>query len=460
MIFDVVDKRVAMSRGRLSHLLCLLLLMLAAGNGADAREVQVAERVFVVRDRPGTPVEFQMIVNAGAADEPGGTIRGIAHYLEHLVLVGRNPEHGNSAFRFFPEAITNGWTNQIATVYWHRVPQREQGPKQDLEAFFTFYAARLKAFSIPDNEAVRERNVVLQEHDSGLGNNPVARFMRRVDQASLPAHPLGQWVIGTRETIPGLTLEDARAFHRQWYKRSNVWFVVIGDVDPDLVRDIAGRALADADPAGVVARLSRQPVPLVPRRETVLAEDSQVTRVLAVHHRTVRLAETDGLTALAATALANALLGSQLPGSLAEAVEDRAKLTTTRPAIALRRIAPETYRLVLVADPRPDTDADGRKVLAAMGQYVSGLGAATFSDRNVERIRKRWQDELRTADGQPRQVFQRLIGWLADGHDPADLNRLPDIIQHLPRGEIDRLLAGLAGDGVVIDGLLSPKRGE
>ena len=58
-----------------------------------ATEVRIADNVFLVRDKPGTPLSFQMLVNAGCSDEADNQCRGLAHYLEHIVLTGRNPEH-------------------------------------------------------------------------------------------------------------------------------------------------------------------------------------------------------------------------------------------------------------------------------------------------------------------------------------------------------------------------------
>jgi secreted Zn-dependent insulinase-like peptidase len=66
----------------------------------------VSHRVFLVRDKPGTATHFWMIVNAGCNDEEGGICRGLAHYLEHLVLVGRNPEHAAIALRFFSDGYS------------------------------------------------------------------------------------------------------------------------------------------------------------------------------------------------------------------------------------------------------------------------------------------------------------------------------------------------------------------
>lgn len=441
-------------------LMASLCVVLTAVSGAMAKEIRISDRVFLVRDRSGAPVEFQMIVNAGCADESGGECRGLAHYLEHLILVGRNPEHNNSAFRFFPDAATNGWTSQIATVYWHRMPQRAEGPRADLEKIFNFYAARLRTFSIPENEAARERNVVLQEHDWRLGSNATARFFRKLDRALLPDHPLGQWTIGTRETIKALTLEEARAFHERWYKRSNVWFVVTGDIEPALLKEISERALKDADPGTVPPRPSLTPPPVTLRRETLLEQDPQARRRLAVVEKLVRIEENDKLATLARATVLSQLLASQLPGSLNDTVAERAKLTTTRPMASLRRIAPETYKLTLAADVLEADDPDGRKLLAALGAYADSLSAEQFSDRNVERIRKRLLDERKTADGIPEQVFQRLVSWLSQGHDPDDIDRLPARIAAVQKSDLAPLLAALAGRGSIAEGILAPKTGE
>src|ERR1700704_417098 len=134
-------------RSALQAALALLVSVLTM-SAAFAAEERVGDRLFLVRDKPGTPTQFQMIVYAGCLDEANGQCRGLAHYLEHLVLVGRNPEHKDLAMRMIPEGNANGWTSQRTTRYWHSAPARESGPKADLELLFGFYAARLNDFSI------------------------------------------------------------------------------------------------------------------------------------------------------------------------------------------------------------------------------------------------------------------------------------------------------------------------
>src|ERR1700704_5454276 len=97
-------------RSALQAALALLVSVLTM-SAAFAAEERVGDRLFLVRDKPGTPTQFQMIVYAGCLDEAGGNCRGLAHYLEHLVLVGRNPEHKDIGMRLVPDGSSNGWTS-------------------------------------------------------------------------------------------------------------------------------------------------------------------------------------------------------------------------------------------------------------------------------------------------------------------------------------------------------------
>src|SRR5262245_60201923 len=149
-----------MARRFVLHSACravLFMFVSLAPAIAPAAEERVGEHLYLVRDRPGTPTHFQMIVGAGCNDEKDGLCRGLAHYLEHLVLVGRNPEHKEIALRFFPDGSSNGWTSQRATVYVHTIPARDEGPRADLETLCTFYAARLRHFSVNHADAAPAR---------------------------------------------------------------------------------------------------------------------------------------------------------------------------------------------------------------------------------------------------------------------------------------------------------------
>ena len=108
---------------------------------------------------------------------------------------------------------------------------------------------------------LRERN----ETDSrGLGFHGVERVV-------FPAsHPYARPIIGTHESLSGLTLADARAFVTDHYRPAEMTMVVIGDLDLTHAEDLLRHSLPAAlygDPAHaqpVAAPGTRMPPALAP----------------------------------------------------------------------------------------------------------------------------------------------------------------------------------------------------
>jgi zinc protease len=431
---------------------CALLLVLELpACAALAAEQRLSEHLFLVRDKPGTPTRFQMIVGAGCIDEAGGECRGLAHYLEHLMLVGRNSEHKEIALRFFPGGYSNGWTSRRATVYVHSMPPRPEGPRADLEKLFAFYAARLKNFTISDGDAERERNVVRQEHDWRIASKPFVVLARKLDRLLIPDHPVGQWVIGTAEDIDRFTLDDARAFHRAWYAINNVDFVVMADIEPAALKAIADRALAGLGPRTLPPRAFSKPPAVVNGRVDVVEQDGTIHRPAIIFKKLVRIAEEDASTAAASSLVTN-FLTSRLPGSLYEVVVDQGRLAAGAPSISLTRVGPKSFELSIGADAAPDVAPE--TLLAAIGTYVERLAAAGLPAETLARLKTRFAESRDAADNDPQQVYNRLVTWLANRGRYEQLATGPQRVGAVTPEQVTLLLKALSGPGRVVTGIL------
>jgi predicted Zn-dependent peptidase len=421
---------------------------------ASAAEERLGEHLYLVRDRPGSPTHFQMIVGAGCTDEKDGDCRGLAHFLEHLVLVGQNPEHKDVALRFFPDGSSNGWTSPRATVYTHSMPAREEGPRADLEKLFGFYAARLKDFSISDADAARERQVVHQEHDWRVASKPFVRLTRKLDRLLLPDHPSGQWVIGNVEDIDNFSLAEAHTFHRAWYAINNVDFVVLADIEPAALKEIADRALAGLAPQMLPARgFARQPS-IVDERTHVVEQDTSVKRAGVIFKKLVRIEEGDLYASGAVRALVASFLSSRLPGGLYDEIVDKGKLTTGAPSVSIGRAAPNTLTLTIGADVARDVAPE--RLLAAINAYVDGLGRSVIPPETLTRIKTRFADGRATADKDPRQIYGRLTGWLAARNRYENLALWPQQIAQVSPERVAAILQGLSSPGRIVTGTLAP----
>jgi zinc protease len=156
------------------------------------------------------------------------------------------------------------------------------------------------------DEVVRpELNVVLEEQNMRIANNPNSRLAEQMDAALYLNHPYGRPTIGWRPEIEKLDRDDALAFYRRFYSPNNAIVVVAGDVTAEEVK-----ADAEATYGQIAARADVAPRrrPLEPPQEaprTVTLADPQVEQpsinryYLAPSRTTAKAGESEALEVLA-----------------------------------------------------------------------------------------------------------------------------------------------------------------
>jgi zinc protease len=430
-----------------------LVLLFSALTAANAEAERVSDNIILVRDKPGTPTQFNVIVHAGCYNEAGGHCRGLSHYLEHLVLTGRNPEHKEAGVRLIPDGDMNGITSQRFTRYYHTAPARADGPRADLELLFNFYAGRLRDFSITPEDALRERNVVRQEYDWRTGSQARVRFLHTLNKALLPDHPAGSF--GTADDIEAYTVDDARAFHRQWYMPSNATFVIKGDIEPQALREIADRALGGLEERPHPRRPQFAPPEIVLERKDFREQDPQATRSAVYVKKLVRMEEGGDLLAeRAARLVVLAFAQSRLAGSLNEVLVDRDKLAVGSVGFAITRIAPRTIAVSVTAVVAPDADPD--KLRLAIETYIEGLAERGISDAAIVRLKTRAVDAIGNGDKDPNAVYGRLVGWLAAGDRFETFAQWPQAFAAVTPFDVAAVLQRVSSAGRIVTGILTP----
>src|SRR3982074_1550491 len=220
-------------------------------------------QVLVIPDHR-TPVVTEMIwyQDGSAAETPGKS--GLAHFLEHLMFKGTS-KHPAGEFSKTVLRIggnENAFTSVDYTGYFQRVP------REHLASMMEFEADRMTGLILKDENVLPERDVVLEEFNMRVGNNPDARLTEQIMAALYLNHPYGRPVIGWRQEIEKIDPEDAPAFHKRFYAPNNAILVIAGDVEPKDIRPMVEKNFAEipAQPAIPVERLRPQePVPAAPR---------------------------------------------------------------------------------------------------------------------------------------------------------------------------------------------------
>jgi zinc protease len=258
------------------------LLLVAALAGATANAAYAGTEVshftltnglevVVVPDHRAPVVTHMIWYKVGAADETPGK-SGLAHFLEHLMFKGTEKNPGDAFSRHVAEigGQENAFTASDYTGFFQRVP------RDHLKAMMALEADRITGLVLTDDVVRPELNVVLEEQNMRVANNPAARLNEQMDAALYLNHPYGRPVIGWRPEIEQLNREDALAFYRRFYSPNNAIVVVTGDV---AVEEVKADAEATYGKIADRADVNRRHRPMEPPAEaprTVTLADLRV----------------------------------------------------------------------------------------------------------------------------------------------------------------------------------------
>ena len=169
-------------------------------------------------------VALGFFVRTGSRDETAA-VSGVSHFLEHMVFKGSEKYSADDVNRIFDEvgANYNAATAEEGTLFYGAVL-----PEYLPQAFELF--ANILRPALRQEDFDMEKNVILEEIGM-YDDQPSFTAYENLMQTHFAGHPLGQSVLGTKESITALSCDQMRAYHRDRYLASNVTLAVAGNTD-------------------------------------------------------------------------------------------------------------------------------------------------------------------------------------------------------------------------------------
>ncbi|HEX9932095.1 MAG TPA: pitrilysin family protein, partial [Allosphingosinicella sp.] len=196
--------------------------------GFTTRTLPNGLRVYAIRDTRTANVSVQMWYDVGSKDDPAGR-SGFAHLFEHILSrVTRNMTPGMISRLVEEEAggTRNASTGPDTTNYYETVPANR------LEAMLWAHAERMGRSVLDQSVFDAERSIVKEEMRLRVLSQPYGRLQRyHVVDTGFSSHPYRRSGIGTVADLDAATLEDARAFHENFYRPDNAILIVSGNFD-------------------------------------------------------------------------------------------------------------------------------------------------------------------------------------------------------------------------------------
>jgi zinc protease len=240
----------------------------AADNKVADYKLSNGLELVVIPDHRAPVVTHMIWYKVGAADEVAGH-SGLAHFLEHLMFKG-TAKHPAGEFSQVVARLggqENAFTTSDYTGYFQRVPSA------DLATVMAFEADRMTGLQLTDEVVLPEREVILEEQNQRVGNNPRARLSEQIAAALYLNSPYGRPVIGWRHEMEQLTRDDAIGFYRRFYGPNDAVVVIAGDVAPEAALKLAEDTYGKVAPrASIPPRIRPQEPKPVAARTLTLAD--------------------------------------------------------------------------------------------------------------------------------------------------------------------------------------------
>ena len=379
-------------------------------------------QVVVIQDHR-TPVVTQMIwYKVGSADETPGK-SGLAHFLEHLMFKGtaKHPAGEFSQTVLRVGGNENAFTSYDYTGFFQRVP-REQLPRM-----MEFEADRMTGLILKDENVLPERDVVLEEYNMRVANNPDARLNEQIMAALYLNHPYGRPVIGWHHEIEKLTREEALAFYRRFYAPNNAILVIAGDVEPKEVRSLTEQTFGKvaAQPSIPARRIRPQePEPTAPR--TVTLSDPQVEQPIVKRYYLVPSASTAAPGESAALDVLAQLMGGGSNSYLYRALVVDRPLAVDASA-AYQGTSLDESQFSIAASPKPGVEF--AQVEQVIDDVIAKIAETPAASEDLERVKTQLIAEAIYAQDNQATMARWYGGALTAGLSIEDIRSWPDRIR-------------------------------
>jgi len=206
-------------------------------------------------------------VKTGARDETD-EIAGVSHFLEHMVFKGTERRTAADVNRELDElgGVSNAFTSEETTAFYAKVLPELQERAVDLLGDILRPSLRQFDFDAEKQVILEEIKMYEDQPPFGVDEKCRAFFWK--------GHPLSRSVLGTLESVGGLSVASMREYFNRRYSANNVVFVACGQVDFDRLTRWVDRVCGEWKPQET-GRESRRPTGARETRMICREETSQ-----------------------------------------------------------------------------------------------------------------------------------------------------------------------------------------
>ncbi|MCM1164108.1 MAG: insulinase family protein [Muribaculaceae bacterium] len=328
--------------------------------------------------RPGSVVgHCGVVVNAGSRDETDCT-EGVAHFVEHTIFKGTHRRRGWHILNRM-ETVggeLNAYTTKEETVVYSTYPAGNTARAVEL------IADLVENSIFPASELEKERAVVEDEIDTYL-DIPQDGIFDDYDELAFSGSSLAHPILGTRQSLQGLSSEVCRSWIEDCYTPSRMVLFHSGAETPAQIRRLAERCFSTLVRAG--KPLDRT---LPPRVEPFVKTIDRSTH----QSHTVMGARVGGISSADRWALAlltNILGGPGMNSLLNVALRERRGLVYSIDASTSLLTDCGLFTIYFGCDP-----SDTQRCVGLVDRTIGQLAETPMTQRKLEAVKRQYLGQM------------------------------------------------------------------
>ncbi|MCG8324594.1 MAG: insulinase family protein [Thiotrichales bacterium] len=212
-------------------------------------------KLIVKEDHRAPVVVSQVWYRIGSSYERPG-LTGISHALEHMMFKGTDKLAPGEFSRIISAngGRENAFTGRDYTAYFQTLE------KSRLPISFELEADRMRNLTLPGDEFLKEIEVVKEERRLRTDDKPQSYTGEVARATAFQTSPYRHPVIGWMSDLDNMTIGDLKAWYQKWYAPNNATVVVVGDVNPEEVYQLARTHFAPLKPEQISVPVARPEV--------------------------------------------------------------------------------------------------------------------------------------------------------------------------------------------------------
>ena len=372
-------------------------------------------RVVMHQDKSTPVVAVNVWYHVGSKNEVRGKT-GFAHLFEHMMFQG-SKHHDNDFFAPLQEAGANlnGSTNADRTNYYEVVPSNFLELALWLESDRMGYLLDAMTMEKLNNQ----RDVVKNERRQRYDNQPYGTAFEKISTLLFPEnHPYNWTTIGSLDDLTAASMEDVKAFFRQYYVPNNATLTLAGDFDPKEARAMVEKYFAPIPKGAAITRPNPAQPKLDKEVRASFEDDVRLPRVYMIWHTVPQYAADEAALDMLGSILSSGR-GSRLQSNLVYGKQIVQDVSASHNS---REIAGQ-FQATATAKPGKTLAEAEREILAEIERIKKELPTAEEMERGLNGRESSFIFGLQTVQGKADQLnsYATFVG--KPDYFGADLER-------------------------------------